>query len=248
MTIENDILVVDDEIPNLQLLTGLLEKEGYRVRPAEKAQTALDAALAKPPGLILLDVRMPEMDGFELCRRLKQDKRTEDVPIIFISALQDTGARIQGFEAGGVDFISKPFQEPEILVRVRTHMRLHRMQLHLEELVDERTSELNKSRVLLEQRVRALRESQEQLALIYNSIADILFYLEVEPDNCFRFLSINPSFLKATGLTKDQVVGKPIEEVIPKASVPLVLENYKKAIKENRIVRWKETSDYPSGQ
>ena len=69
----DDILIVDDEIPNLQLLTGLLEKEGYQVRPAEKARTALDSALAKPPGLILLDVRMPEMDGFELCRRLKQD-------------------------------------------------------------------------------------------------------------------------------------------------------------------------------
>ncbi len=115
---DDDILIVDDEIPNLQLLTELLEKEGYQVRPAEKAQTALDSALAKPPGLILLDVRMPEMDGFELCRRLKQDKRTQHVPIIFVSALQDIEARIQGFEAGGVDFISKPFQEQEILARV----------------------------------------------------------------------------------------------------------------------------------
>jgi len=139
---DDDILIVDDEIPNLRLLTELLEKEGYRVRPAEKAQTALDSALAKPPGLILLDVRMPEMDGFELCRRLKQDKRTQHVPIIFVSALQDIDARLQGFEAGGVDFISKPFQEREILVRVRTHMRLHRMQQHLEQLVEERSSEL----------------------------------------------------------------------------------------------------------
>jgi two-component system cell cycle response regulator len=114
---DDDILIVDDEIPNLLLLTKLLEKEGYQVRPAEKAQTAIDAALAKPPGLILLDVRMPEMDGFELCRRLKQDKRTQHVPIIFVSALQDIEARIQGFEAGGVDFISKPFQEQEVLAR-----------------------------------------------------------------------------------------------------------------------------------
>ena len=145
MNNEDDILIVDDEIPNLQLLTELLEKEGYQVRPAEKGQMAIDSALAKPPGLILLDVRLPEMDGFEVCRRLKQDKRTEHVPIIFVSVLQDIEARIQGFEAGGVDFISKPYQKLEILARVRTHMHLHRMQQHLEQLVAERTAEIAES-------------------------------------------------------------------------------------------------------
>ena len=135
MNMADDILIVDDEIPNLRLLTELLEKEGYQVRPAEKAQTALDSALAKPPGLILLDVRMPEMDGFEVCRRLKQDERTRHVPVIFVSALDDIEAKIQGFEAGGVDYISKPFQEQEILARVKTHMSLFRMQQHLEQLV-----------------------------------------------------------------------------------------------------------------
>jgi len=84
-----DILVVDDEVPNLQLLTQLLSGAGYRVRPARGPQLALDSALAQPPSLILLDVRMPEMDGFEVCRRLKQDERTRDVPVIFVSALRD---------------------------------------------------------------------------------------------------------------------------------------------------------------
>ena len=110
MNSEDDILIVDDEIPNLRLLAELLEKEGYRVRPAAKAQTAIDSAQAKPPGLILLDVRMPEMDGFEVCRHLKQDERTRPVPVIFVSALDDIEAKIQGFEEGGVDYISKPFQ------------------------------------------------------------------------------------------------------------------------------------------
>jgi PleD family two-component response regulator len=133
MNLEDDILIVDDEIPNLRLLAELLEKEGYRVRPAAKAQTAIDSAQAKPPGLILLDVRMPEMDGFELCRRLKQDERTHDIPIIFVSALQDIDDKVRGFEAGGVDFISKPYQEQEILARVRTHMSLDQMRQHLEQ-------------------------------------------------------------------------------------------------------------------
>ena len=245
---EEEILIVDDEIPNLRILTELLEKEGYQVRPASKPQTAIDAALDKLPSLILLDVRMPEIDGFEVCRRLKQDNRTKHVPIIFVSALQDTDARVRGFEAGGVDFITKPFQEAEILARVRTHIQLHRMQQNLEQLVEERTFELNESRFHLKQKVRELQESEKRLSLIYDSTADILFYIKVEPDDCFRFLSINSAFLTATGLTEDQIVGKRIEEVIPEPSVQLVLDNYRKAIKENRIVRWEETSVYPSGE
>ena len=96
MIIENDILIIGEEISNLRPLTKLLEKEGYQIRPAAKAQTAIDSALAKPPGLILLDVRMPDMDGFELCRRLKRDKRTRDVPVIFISALKGIEAIVEG--------------------------------------------------------------------------------------------------------------------------------------------------------
>ena len=185
MKFKNDILIVDDEIPSLRLLTELLEKEGYKVRPAEKAQTAIDSARAKPPSLILLDVRMPEMDGFELCRCLKQDKRTQHVPIIFVSALQDIEARIQGFESGGVDFISKPYHEPEVLARVRTHMRLHRMQQHLEQLVDERTSELSESRASLEQKVRALQESEQTYELAVSGSAAGLWDWDLRIDKVY---------------------------------------------------------------
>jgi len=140
-----DILIVDDEIANLKLLAELLEQRGYKVRPSEKPQLAIGTAMTKPPALILLDVRMPEMDGFEVCKRLKQDERTRDIPIIFISALQELEDKIRGLEAGGVDFISKPFQEEEVLARVRTHLELRNIQMHLEELVAERTAELAKS-------------------------------------------------------------------------------------------------------
>ena len=140
--IVGDIVIVDDETPNLQLLSELLGREGYQVRPANNPQLAIESVLAQPPSLILLDVRMPEMDGFEVCRRLKQEEQTRDIPVIFVSALKDVQDRILGFEAGGVDFISKPFQEPEILARVRTHLSLHIMQLHLADLVAKRTAEL----------------------------------------------------------------------------------------------------------
>jgi formate hydrogenlyase transcriptional activator len=138
-----DILIVDDEIANLQLLTQVLSDAGYQaLRSIKRPHLAIESALAQPPSLILLDVRMPQMDGFEVCRRLKQEERTRDIPVIFVSSLQDVQDRIQGFEAGGVDFISKPFQEPEVLARVRTHLALHNMQLHLEDLVTRRTAKL----------------------------------------------------------------------------------------------------------
>ena len=141
----DNILIVDDEMPNLKLLSELLGKEGYQVRPANKPQLAIDFALAQPPILILLDVKMPQMDGFEVCERLKQDERTRDIPIIFISALHEIEDKIRGFEAGGVDFITKPFQEQEVLARVRTHAELRNMQLYLEEMVAERSADLARS-------------------------------------------------------------------------------------------------------
>jgi len=100
----------------------------------------------------------------------------------------------------------------------------------------------------LNQKVRELQESEERLSQIYDSVADLLFYVKVEPDDCFRFLSVNPMFLKTTGLTRDQIVGKRVEEVIPETSIRLVLDNYRKSIKENRIVKWEETSVYPVGE
>lgn len=139
------ILIVDDEIPNLQLLSELLTREGYQVRPTNSALLAIDSAMSRPPELILLDVKMPEMDGFEVCRYLKQDDRTREVPILFISALQDVSDTVRGFKAGGVDFITKPFQEEEVLARVRTHMNLRNINLNLENIVAERTAELRKS-------------------------------------------------------------------------------------------------------
>ena len=159
--IVGDILIVDDEMPNLKLLSELLGREGHQVRPANNPQLALDSARAQPPKLILLDVRMPQMDGFEVCERLKQDERTCDIPIIFISALQDVRDRVRGFNVGGVDFISKPFQDSEVLARVRTHLELRSMQLHLEELVEKRTAEIVKLKNQIEQENIYLRKEIE---------------------------------------------------------------------------------------
>ena len=161
-----DILIVDDEVANLKLLKELLSRKGYQVRFSDRPQLAIDSALEQPPALILLDVRMPEMDGFEVCRRLKQDERTRDIPIIFISALQDVQDKIRGFEAGGVDYITKPIQEEEVLTRVRSHLELRNMQLNLEKMVAKRTAELTES----EARYRGLVENA--LVGVFSSTLD----------------------------------------------------------------------------
>ncbi len=130
-----DILIVDDSIVDLQLLTEILNREGFQVRPFESPQPAIESALSQPPYLILLEAGMQKMDGFEVCQLLKQAERTRDIPIIFVSARTEGADRIKCYKAGGVDFISKPFQETEVLARVRTHTKLHNMQLNLEKLV-----------------------------------------------------------------------------------------------------------------
>ena len=123
-----EILVVDDTPASLRLLTELLAKEGYRIRPASDGALALKSVAAKAPELVLLNVSMPDMDGYEVCRRLKADEKSSRIPVIFISSFGDTQQKVAGFEAGGVDYITKPFETEEVLARVRTHLRLRRVE------------------------------------------------------------------------------------------------------------------------
>ncbi|MBE2225026.1 MAG: response regulator, partial [Anaerolineae bacterium] len=161
-----DILVVDDSIASLRLLTEILTKEDLKVRPVREPQLAFMSACAQPPNLILLDVNMPDMSGFELCRRLKADERTHSVPIIFVSAMDDLRERLMGFEAGAVDYITKPIQEAEVLARVNTHLKLRNTQLHLEKLVAERTADLN---ALLQERTQALIMAEAQIDTLFEN-------------------------------------------------------------------------------
>lgn len=119
-----EILVVDDTAESLRLLSNLLRANGYNVRPTTNPQLALSSALENPPDLALLDIKMPDMNGFELCQALKQDQRTAAVPVIFISALHDVEDQVRGFEVGGVDFITKPIERQIVLTRINTHLRL----------------------------------------------------------------------------------------------------------------------------
>jgi len=145
MSHKGSILAVDDTPASLKLLTDLLKEDGYEVRAAINGELALHAASLNPPELVLLDIRMPEMDGYEVCRRLKAQPSTRDVPVIFVSAATESDEKVQGFSVGAIDYVTKPYQRNELLARVHTHLELNRLRHHLEDLVDERTTELRES-------------------------------------------------------------------------------------------------------
>ncbi len=172
-----DILVVEDTPASLKLLTDLLTDSGYRVRQAPNGELALWSARAQAPELILLDVRMPGMDGYEVCRQLKLDPNLAEVPVIFLSAFTDTDDKVKGFAAGAVDFISKPFQFEEVNARVTAHLKIGRLQArlayqneNLQELVEAKAQELSQAQLSLiserQHRDIAERESRQRLAEI----------------------------------------------------------------------------------
>jgi serine phosphatase RsbU (regulator of sigma subunit) len=127
------ILVVDDAPANLQVLSGMLKDRGYKARPVRSGKLALQAARRDPPDLILLDINMPEMNGYEVCEHLKADDQLKGIPVIFISALTEQLDKVKAFAIGGVDYVTKPFQMEELHARVETHLKLRRLQIELEE-------------------------------------------------------------------------------------------------------------------
>ncbi len=147
-----NILVVDDVPTNLKVLTSMLAKQDYLVRPAINGRIALTAVQEAPPDLILLDISMPDMDGYQVCQHLKATDQTRDIPIIFISARGETEDKVKAFTIGGVDYITKPFQVEEVLARIDTHLTLRKLQKRLQE-----------KNILLEERNDQLQEKNSQL-------------------------------------------------------------------------------------
>ncbi len=134
---KSNILVVDDKPVNLKVLIAMLTEQGYLVRPAISGQLALTAVQETPPDLILLDINMPGLNGYEVCQQLKADEKTRDIPVIFISALDETWDKVTAFTVGGVDYITKPFQFEEVLARINTHLTICNLQRSLQEQVAE---------------------------------------------------------------------------------------------------------------
>ncbi|WP_392533514.1 diguanylate cyclase [Nostoc sp. C117] len=163
---ETNILVVDDTPDNLRLLAKILELQGYIIRKSINGRMALQAAERHPPDLILLDINMPEMNGYEVCQQLKASKKTDQIPIIFISALDQINDKVQAFELGGQDYITKPFQELEVLMRVRNQLLIKQQHQQLIEQNQRLEDEIQK-RLKAESEVRQLSLTDE-LTGLYN--------------------------------------------------------------------------------
>ncbi|MBP0021614.1 MAG: response regulator [Cyanobacteria bacterium SBLK] len=186
-----NILVIDDRPQNLKLLRNLLTKEGFKVRLSTNGEVAIKTAEYSPPDLILLDVMLPGIDGFETCRRIKQNPLLIEIPVIFMTGLNSIEDKIKGFEVGGIDYITKPFQLDEALIRIKTHLKIQNLQqqlseqnqklqteIHyrqtveitlretqsnLEKTVEERTAQLKATNALLEQKIFDLQETEAVL-------------------------------------------------------------------------------------
>ncbi len=223
---ESYILIVDDNSANLQLLGYILREQKYRTAVAKNGHKALELVYKKPPDLILLDIMMPETDGFEVCRRLKADDSVKDIPVIFISALDDISEKKKGFEAGGVDYISKPFQQEEIIAKVKTHMQLRASQDKLKSAYDklEKTSgklesatrtdpltELPNHRGIIEkieyEKIRSLRNGKP-FSLVLAVIDDLTVLNDKYGDGCNDFILISVGKMIRSRLRKQDVVAR----------------------------------------
>ena len=211
-----EILVVEDTPASLRLLSAVLVQAGYGVREAPNGELALWTVQTRPPDLILLDVRMPGLDGFEVCRQLKADPRSADIPVIFLSAHSDTADRVQGFRLGAVDFISKPFQPEEVLARCSAHLRLARAQ-----------RALARERAELEQRVAQRTADLTLSSMAFENTLDAIIITDADG----HILTTNPSFTRTLGYTEEEVRGRIVSELQADNSYSEQLESVAQSLK-----------------
>ncbi len=218
------ILVVDDKPENLRLLADALGNQGYDVKGVINGEMALMVANKVIPDLILLDVVMPDLDGYQVCQQLKANEATQNIPIIFLSASNNSVDRVKALSAGGVDYINKPFQIDEVLLRIRNQLQLQAAQkkilkfnTELEQRIQMRTAQLESANRELQHEVsergeltKLLQESEERLESILNSLEEVVWSAEVATDN---LLFLNPA--------AEQVYGRPVDELLKNPNLRL---------------------------
>lgn len=207
---KGDILVVDDTPANLRLLVGLLTEKGYKVRATPNGKLALSGVRLAPPDLILLDIMMPEIDGYEVCANLKADEQTRDIPVIFISAINEIMDKVKAFGVGGVDYITKPFHVEEVIARVETHLALRCLQKSLQE----KNEDLAKTLTQLQKTQDQLVQSEKMAALgqlvagIAHEVNTPLGAIRSSVENIAEFLTEDlsqlPLFLQNLSLERQQ--------------------------------------------
>ncbi|NHZ72621.1 MAG: response regulator, partial [Aquificales bacterium] len=203
------ILIIDDDAPSLKVLMNYLQDLGYKTLVARSGERGWEVARRRVPDLILLDVMMPGIDGFETCRRLKENETTKDIPVIFLTALPSTSDKIKGFEAGAVDYITKPIQNQEVSIRIHTHLRLRELTENLEKKVQEQTKELVAEIAERKQAETLLRESEEKYRRLVEAANVAIF---VAQDGIFKLF--NSKTLEISGYSRPELAVQPFAELI----------------------------------
>lgn len=169
----DEVLIIEDTPESLALLSELILKAGFSVRQAQDGEMGLISARSKLPSIILLDVRMPGINGFEVCKQLKSDEQTSSVPIIFLSALQDIEAKIKGLQLGAADFVTKPYEPDEVLLRVKNNLELNKLRRNLEAMCYQKTKKLMEEMAERRRAQEELMESKKQLRELTGHLQDV---------------------------------------------------------------------------
>ena len=216
-----DILAIDDTPENLALLSQMLTDQGYKVRSVTKGSTAIRGAKAAPPDLILLDVKMPEMNGYEVCQHLKADDRTNKIPIIFISALGDVFDKVKAFQAGGVDYITKPFQVEEVLARLDTHLTIRNLQKKLEA-----------QNIQLQQEITQKTAAEDKFAKAFRACPNPIAIATYQEG---RVLEVNNSFLQMSGYDQAEVIDRPLASIYSVSALEVYQQALQKTISQGYV-------------
>ena len=207
-----DILVVEDSPASMKLLVGILADAGYHARPALDGELALRSVEVKKPDLILLDFHLPGMNGLEVCKRLKDDPDTRDIPVIFISSISSSELKVKSLGAGAVDYVTKPIDPPEVLARIANHLQLHRLQKTMEE----QTAELEMHRERLEELVAAqiseLKSSEEKYSNLFQTSMDGIMVMDVESG---KLTDVNKACENLYGYSKEEFFKLELSDLSP---------------------------------
>ena len=218
---KGNILIVDDLVENLGFLTDILTRRGYKVRSVTNGKMALQTVRHSPPDVILLDIKMPEMDGYQVCEALKADEETSEIPIIFLSALDQVFDKVKAFQVGGVDYITKPFQSQELFARIQTQLIIQQQKHQLRQEIEQH-----------QQTAEILYQSRALLASLLNSSRDGIAAMQTVRDlvtgeiSDFRYLLVNPVFAKLLGKKREELMSKSVQNTLLNRFTPGLFEKF----------------------
>ncbi|MFB2839002.1 PAS domain S-box protein [Floridanema evergladense] len=229
------ILVVDDQPSNLRFLSEVLCQEGYSVKRAISGELALNYAIAFPPDIILLDIMMPEMNGYEVCQKLKENPQTKDIPVIFLSVLDQVSEKVKAFHVGGTDYITKPFQVEEVLVRVENQLTIKNLQVQLQN----QNQQLQKTKSLLASILNSSLDGITALASVRNSQGKIVD---------FKYVLLNKTAEKLKKSTSEELVGESLLKKFPGHQESGLFDAYVKVVETDESLNTKIYYSYENIQ